>query len=153
MTIPALIAAIISKHKDYGIAVHNAAPVKDIEALEKAIGFRLPNDFKEFYSICDGLECTEDIFRMIPISEIIDDRANKMLHQFHFAEYMIYSDMWTLRSKGSGSYEIFNEGEEEIIMTQHLTEFLERFLNGGVFEKGGLYDWQEEIKYVNNRNK
>ena len=64
---------------------------------------------------------------------------------FHFSEYMIYSDMWGLRVLNSNQYEIFNDGLN-ITLTSSLSEFLQRFLYGNVFETGGLYDWQNELK-------
>ena len=54
--------------------------------------------------------------------------------------------MWSLRKTGNADYEIFNTGDVEIVLTSSLHEFLQRFLQGTVFEKDGLYDWQEKLK-------
>jgi hypothetical protein len=43
---------------------------------------------------------------------------------------------------------LINKGD--IILTNSFTEFLRRFLRGGVFETGGLYDWRDEIIKLNS---
>jgi hypothetical protein len=137
-----LILAIQQKHKKNGITFNRPASQAEINEFEKIIGWKLPADFREFYSICNGFECTEDLFNMTSLVNIRDYGKN----WFHFAEYMIYSDMWSLRKKDDGGYEIFNQGVFNTIFTSSLQEFLETFLRGGVLEKGGLYDWHEELK-------
>lgn len=146
MTMREVISAIELKHKESGITINPPACELDIHSFEKKIGFELPADFKEFYSICNGFECTEDIFKMISLDYALTYQQDYGKDWFHFAEYMIYSDMWSLRRKEDGTYEIFNKGEVEVILTSYLQEFLKRFLQGNVFEKGGLYDWHEELK-------
>ena len=148
MTIKEVISAIKQKHREYGITLNPPASALEIENFEKQSGFKLPEDFKEFYSICNGFECTEDIFRMIPIDEVLRRKGDYGNNWFHFAEYMIYSDMWSLRKRDDGEFEIFNKGEIEVVLTSSLQEFLERFLQGDVFGKGGLYDWHEEKKLL-----
>lgn len=142
----ALINSIASKHKKDGIDVNPPAKLSEIENFEKRIGFKLPDDFKNFYLIANGFECNEDIFKFINIDEILGNESNYGLDWFYFSEYMIYSDMWGLRlSKSNKEYEIFNASYPEKAMTYSLAEFLERFLRGNVFEEGGLYDWQNEL--------
>ncbi|MCS4224635.1 hypothetical protein M2408_000715 [Sphingobacterium sp. BIGb0165] len=58
---------------------------------------------------------------------------------------MIYSDMWGLRYLGDSRYEIFNATDPTIGMTSSLTEFLQHFLEGNVFDPGGLYKWHQEL--------
>jgi len=141
-----VIAAIYQKHKDYGITLNPPASEQEIQEFERKIGFSLPVDFKEFYSICNGFECTEDIFKMVSLEDALLHEQDYGKNWFYFADYMIYCDTWSLRKKDNGRYEIFNRGETEIVLTTSLLEFLERFLQGNVFDKGGLYDWQEELK-------
>jgi cell wall assembly regulator SMI1 len=62
MTIKELILAIAEKHSEAGITVNLPASSDDILRFEGKIGFSLPNDFREFYSICNGFSCEEDIF-------------------------------------------------------------------------------------------
>jgi hypothetical protein len=140
-----LIDSIKKKHQVAGIDIFPSAPLSRILSFEKAIGFALPSDFKEFYSICDGFSCNEDIFNMISLGEIMEYQEHYGNNWFHFSEYMIYSDMWGLRVLNSNQYEIFNDGLN-ITLTSSLSEFLQRFLYGNVFETGGLYDWQNELK-------
>ena len=145
MTVREIIAAIYRKHKDYGITLHPPASDLRVQKFGEKLGFSLPADFKEFYSICNGFECTEDIFKMVSLEDALRHVQDYGKNWFDFAEYMIYSDMWSLRSKDDGKYEIFNKGETEVVLTTSLQEFLERFLQGNVFEEGGLYDWHEKL--------
>lgn len=136
-----IISAIAQKHKESGITINPPASESDIDRFEKKIGFELPADFKQFYSICNGFECNENIFRMISLDSALKYPQDYGSDWFHFAEYMIYSDVWSLRRKDDGTYEIFNKEANEAILTSSLQEFLIRFLKGNVFKKGGLYDW------------
>lgn len=148
MTMREVIAAIYQKHKDYGITLNPPATELEIRDFEKKLGFSLPADFKEFYSICNGLECTEDIFKMVSLQDALLHDQDYGKNWFHFADYMIYCDMWSLRRRDDGGYEIINRGETELVLTSSLLEFLERFLQGNVFEKGGLYEWHDELKFT-----
>jgi len=142
-----IIEAIANKQKLLGgCLLHPPATLNEIAEFESQLGFELPPDFVEFYSICNGFECTDDIFTMIPLQNVLRHKNDFGKNWLHFAEYMIYSDMWSLKKLTDNQYLIINRGENEIGLTSSLTEFLQRFLQGGVFEKGGLYDWHEEIK-------
>jgi hypothetical protein len=141
-----IILAIEQKHKESGIIIKSPVAGPEIQNFERQIGFELPPDFKEFYSICNGFECTEDIFRMVSIEEALKYEQDYGKNWFHFAEYMIYSDMWSLRKTDTGNYEIFNKSDTEVVLTPSLHKFLQRFLQGNVFEKGGLYDWHDDLK-------
>jgi hypothetical protein len=146
MTIENIIQQIVDRHKGRGIHINPPATLAEISAFEKQVGFALPADFVEFYSICNGFGCTEDIFNIAPLSEIRCYPQDHGANWFYFSEYMIYSDMWGLRLTDSGNYEIFNGSYPTTPMTSSLKEFLSRFLQGDVFEPGGLYDWHEELK-------
>ena len=140
-----LIEKIHKKNKLEGIKINKPATNTDIQKVEAKLGFELPNDFKELYSICNGFECTDDIFNFIKTSEIAERKDDYGDNWFYFAEYMIYSDMWGVRILNSTSYEIFNGSYTKPILTTSLREFLEHFEKGNVFEKGGLYEWQEQL--------
>ena len=140
-----LIAAIKSRHRIRGIYVYEPATPEQIDWFEKRIGFELPADFKQFYSICNGFGCTEDIFNMLQLSTILEYQKDYGSNWFYFSEYMIYSDMWGVRITSEGQYEIFNGSFPDRPLTSTLTEFLSRYLNGEVFDPGGLYEWQEEL--------
>ncbi len=139
-----LIEAIIAKHRNYSIDVYAAATPAAIIAFEQRIGFALPEDFKTFYRYCNGFGCTEDIFNMTALEEIPGYPDNYGDNWFIFAEYMIYSECWALRCTGTGAYEIFNTGYPDVVLTHSLFIFLEHFLQGNVFEPGGLYTLQEK---------
>ncbi len=144
-TINSLLAAIVEKHREEGITVSPAAKPAAIDAFEKRIGFALPEDFKAFYSCCNGFACEEDWFMMTELEDITRHTQNLGEHWFVFSEYLTYCDGWGLRYTDTGQYEIFNWSYPEITMTDSLVVFLERFLQGNVFDPGGLYDWQQEL--------
>jgi hypothetical protein len=142
-------------YKELGITLYNPATLEIIAALENAKGIKLPDEIKTFYKFCNGFESEEDMFRIIPIEEIIDnikDRETYMTNpkDLHFAEYMIYCDMWTLNINplDNNDYKIYNMTETVVTLTTSFTEFLEVFLNKGVFE--GLYNWRENIQRLTN---
>ena len=137
-----IIYTIFNKHTPAGVRLNAPVLPKHIANFERRTRFNLPEDFVTFYSICNGFECDEDLFNMIPLSDIIDYGTD----WFYFAEYMIYADMWAVRLIGDGKYEIFNDGCPDIVLTRSLEGFLSSVLKGNVFEKGGLYDWLEELK-------
>ncbi|MCB0396259.1 MAG: SMI1/KNR4 family protein [Flavobacteriales bacterium] len=145
MNIKELVNAITQRHSSGGIEVNPPAEISDIAEFEKNTNFVLPADFREFYLTCNGFECTEDLFNMIPINTTRQPSRDFGNNWFYFAEYMINSDMWGLRHTTNGNYEIFNGSFPEIAMTSSLSEFLQRFLKGNIFEAGGLYDWQNEL--------
>ena len=145
MKINQIIDLIKQKHHVNGIDINPPATLLDITEFERQMGFLLPTDFKEFYLICNGFSCNEDIFDMIPLEDIRRHQENFGNNWFYFSEYMIYADMWGLRLIRQGKYEIFNGSFPDKSMTSSLTEFLQRFLLGNVFETGGLYEWQEEL--------
>lgn len=143
-----LIKAIIEKHKKDGIDINPGAMLSEINTFEQKIGFPLPPEFRRFYLLCNGFGCNEDIFNIAALSEIIDRSDFYGDNWFYFSEYMICSDMWGLRYLGDSRYEIFNAIHPSIGMTSSLTEFLQHFLEGNVFDPGGLYDWHQELGIV-----
>ena len=146
MAIKNIIELIANKHKHSGIELNAPATLADIFAFERQLKFFLPADFVEFYTTCNGFSCNEDIFNMVPLTEIRCYPQDYGANWFYFSEYMIYSDMWGLRLTDNGKYEIFNGGYPAKPMTSSLEEFLDRYLKGNVFEPGGLYDWHDELK-------
>ena len=152
MSIRELINQIALKHEGK-VDIHPPAKLQDFELFRKTTGINLPLDFLEFYSTCNGFSCVEDTFQMKPIAEMIDYPEKFGPDWVHFADYLINSDMWTLRTHKNETYEILNWGlKGEIILTGNLSEFLERYLEGDVFDKGGLYDWQEAVFLKTNAN-
>jgi hypothetical protein len=141
-----LLNSIAQKHQSSGIEIRPPVTSSDIAEFEHKVGFYLPPDFREFYRICNGFFCNEDLFNMVSLADIPQHTQDHGDHWFYFSEYMIYSDMWGLRLTPGGQYEIFNGSYPDISMTSSLAVFLERFLKGNVFDPGGIYEWQEELK-------
>lgn len=129
------------KNAPYGFKILNPASDDKILELENKIGFKLPEDFIHFYSLCNGFECHKDIFNFLSIDTILanDDYGH---HWFVFAEYMIYSDSWGLRKNTNGDFEFFNSAQT--ISSHSILEFLKYFSQGNLFEKGGIYEWEEK---------
>ncbi|WP_394677448.1 SMI1/KNR4 family protein [uncultured Sphingobacterium sp.] len=140
-----LITAIKQKHEKDGIDIYPGAMLSEIDTFEQKIGFPLSDEFRRFYLLCNGFGCNEDIFNIIPLAGIMEYANNYGDNWFYFSEYMIYSDIWGLRYLGDCRYEIFNAIHPTIALTSSLTEFLQRFLKGNVFDPGGLYQWHQEL--------
>lgn len=147
-----LIEAIAKKHAWFKVAPKGAVPVVNppatpeaIAAFEKKVGFQLPDDFREFYSFCNGFGVDEDIFNMNSLEDVLSYESHYGENWFHFAEYMINSEMWTVRIKPSGAYEIIYD-TENLVLTGSLNEFLSHFLEGNVFDYGGLMYWSNNLK-------
>ena len=146
MNINDIITRIKEHQQELGLTLYASASDEKIAHAEAILKLTFPEDFKTFYKFCNGLESDGDLFRIVPLEEIIDNEKNKSLlpHQFHIAEYMDYCDMWTLDvNTSASSYSIFNEAEDVVTLTDSFALFLERFLDKGIFE--GLCDWRTEI--------
>ena len=138
----------IDKNKaKLGFTLNAKATENEIANFEKN-KIHLPDDLKTFYSFSNGLETDEDLFRIIPLKEIIENGHDEYLinpTSFHIAEYLIYCEMWTIDIdlENRNNYRIYNKSEEIVILTNSFAEFLVRFINGGIYD--GLYKWQVEI--------
>jgi len=132
----------------FELTLHPRASEALIQKVEHFYGVTLPDDFKTLYRFTDGFEIDEDILNMIPLQEMISHKnADKSIW---IAEYMIYSEMWELEidSDNFNDYSILADDMDhgKIALTHSVAEFVGRCLKGGVFEKGGLYHWKDEIK-------
>lgn len=150
-SIKEIIEKLKRNYKELGITLFNPATFEIIAELENTIGIQLPDEIITFYKFCNGFESEEDMFRIIPLEEIIENIRIRKTYitnpkDFHFAEYMLYCDMWTLNinPQNKNDYKIYNMAETDINLTNSFGDFLEVFLNKGVFE--GLYEWKENIK-------
>lgn len=146
-----IISRIKANKDELGITLFAPASSKEIAHFESAMHVKLPDDFVEFYSFTNGFESEENMFRIIPLDEIIDnlkapDTYTVQPTDFHFAEYLIYSDMWTININPveKNDYNIYNKAENVIRLTNSFAEFLDTFLNGDVFD--GLYEWRKRIE-------
>ncbi|MDQ2793909.1 MAG: SMI1/KNR4 family protein [Bacteroidota bacterium] len=156
MNIEEVIATIKAGPND--ITLYPGAGNSLIKEFEQQMQFKLPADLKAFYQCCNGFESAEDLFRIVPLDEILeriswDKRANRMSelksNQFYLAEYLIYCDTWTIEIDliEMGSYKIISDVNTcvETALTHSFAEFLVRFLTGGVFDENGLYKWGEAM--------
>ncbi len=154
MNIGEVIATIKAGPND--ITLYPGAENSLIEEFEQQMQFKLPDDLKTFYQCCNGFESAEDLFRLVPLDEVLeriswdkrDNRINELKpNQFYLAEYLIYCDMWTIEIDliEAGSYKIISDVNTrvETVLTHSFAEFLVRFLTGGVYDESGLYKWGE----------
>lgn len=137
-----ILKLIETKNLPSGFKILPPASTHKIIELENKIGFKLPDDFIQFYSVCNGFECTEDIFNFLSIDKILvnKDYGNDW---FLFAEYMIYSDSWGLRKTTDGQFIFFTS--EQDIPSSSLIDFLKAFSKGNIFEKDRIYQWAEKV--------
>lgn len=151
MTITDIKAELSTNLSSYDITLYPPASNEDLLIFERKLGCPMPEDLKTFYLFCNGFESAEDLFRIIPLSEIADDLSRYKPNCFAFAEYMIYCDMWEIEINPSNSdeYWISNHGLVFRHLTSSLGEFLNRFLTKGVFGDGGLYTWHDEADVQN----
>jgi len=129
-----------------GIELNNPATKSEIDFFENS-RIKLPQDFKTLYNFSNGFETDEDLFRLIPLNEIIENGNDDYCigeTSFHFAEYMIYSDMWTVEINLNDieNYKVYNKADNVVYLTNSLAEFLYVFLNKGIYD--GLYQWRED---------
>jgi hypothetical protein len=149
MTIQSAIEQLQNYKGPTGLSLHPGADDTMLQAVENTYNITLPDDFKEFYRFADGFETDEDIFNMIPLKYIIENKHRKGGAAFYIAEYMIYSDMWQLEinPNNCNDYKIIIWANyNKLVLTNSLGEFISRFLKGGVFGTGGLYEWQDEVE-------
>jgi hypothetical protein len=149
MSIKEAIEQLRTYESELGLTLHEGADEFRFILLENAYNITLPDDFKVLYRFTDGFETVEDMFNMIPLDEIIDNKNRHNGDPLYIAEYMIYSDMWQLEinQDDQNDYKIIVESNyNKLVLTHSLAEFIGRFLKGGVFGPGGLQDWQEEVE-------
>ena len=146
-----IISRLDSEHVRLDIELHQGATEASIAAFESRMGILLPEDFKAFYRFTDGFDTNDDLFRMIPLADIITEQLTGSPYNpsgkgnFNFAEYMIYVEMWavTIKDPTRNAYSIFDT-RHDTTLTDSLAEFLERWLAKGVME--GLSAWGEEVR-------
>lgn len=146
------IQSALEQLKEYSrngiIRLHSGASEAMLKEAEIIYGKVWPEDFRTLYRFSNGFETDEDLFNMVRIDEIIENKK-QYSDDLYIAEYMIYSDRWGLdiSLQNPNDYQITNltRSGTTITLTRALAEFIHRFVQGGVFEAGGLYDWHEEI--------
>lgn len=147
-----LLEELVKAGTDFYIPATGAS----IGIFENICQLKLPADLKEFYQCCNGFgPDVKDQFQVLPLTEatmeLIQCGKGKRGSRFVLAEYMLYCDWWEveLTPTTETSYHIVNAGHRSgipLVLTHSIEEFLARYLAGGVFGKGGLYEWHEEIE-------
>ncbi|WP_158826739.1 SMI1/KNR4 family protein [Mucilaginibacter lacusdianchii] len=150
MTIDNIINHLKDNLAQTDIRLFAAAGNNLISSFEQGLSLKLPDDVKQFYKFANGFASAEDQFRIIPLEEIIDQTRRHLPNVISIAEYMVYCDVWHIEVNAANynDYHIFNIGRhsETVVLSHSFAEFLHRFLQGGVFETGGLYDWYDEVR-------
>ena len=130
-----------------GLSLTRPATRDEIKSLEAHIGHPVPREIRDFYTFCNGFETLDYLFRVIPLHEALQTVQQSRDRIIDFAEYMIYSDTWTLEILNEEQYVITNANHKtgEVILTNSIPEFLERYFDGhGLFGENGLYGWYED---------
>ncbi len=152
MTIDSVIDFLQRHLDETDITLNQSASEESIEQFEKSTGIILPNDVKQFYRFANGFESEEDLFNIVSLEYLVDDRTGNI----YLAEYLVYCDMWCLEINPANVNDYLittlSAKEERIILTNSFAEFLTRFLKGGVFGNNGLYAWADEVNKAVNEN-
>ncbi|WP_121812552.1 SMI1/KNR4 family protein [Mucilaginibacter kameinonensis] len=131
------------------ITLYAGATDLEIYEFEISAGVKLPDDIRQFYQFTNGFMSDEDLFRIVPLNELIHSNS------LYIAEFLIYSDLWELiiNPAANNCYEITctDKDQNSLVLTTSFFEFLQHFLIGGVFEKDGLYDWTNAIAAKNRK--
>ena len=133
-----------------GLSLNARVTRNELKSLEAHIGHPIPTEISDFYSFCNGFETLDYLFRVIPLQEALQSVQRSSDKKIDFAEYMIYSDTWTLEILNEEQYVITNANHKtgKVILTNSIPEFLEKYFDGqGLFGENGLYKW-----YENKRN-
>lgn len=87
MTIQEAINQLQAYQGPYELTLHPGAGEDLLTAVESAYGITLPDDFKALYRFSDGFETDEDIFNMIPLTEIRNNKDRDS--PLYIAEYSL----------------------------------------------------------------
>ncbi|MEO6520136.1 MAG: SMI1/KNR4 family protein [Mucilaginibacter sp.] len=147
MDIPNIINYLKTHLDQTDITLNPGASQELIARFEEARNSKLPDDIRLFYEFSNGFNSKEDDFNIVPLEDLADITYHEELF---IAQFLIYCDAWELEIdlNNPDSYGIFviQNDSSKIVLTNSFAEFLQRFLNGGLYGKGGLYDWAEELQ-------
>lgn len=130
----------------------SSKPLKEIELIERERNLKLPNDFKEFYSIVNGMidlypnEFDEEGFLFYPVNAILSANSEflncNLINKdkiFIFAEYMHKSWWYGFEFKERNEYiiGIISDSSSFKPVTNSLVEFIELYLENS----HKLYDY------------
>ncbi len=152
MTIESVIDFLQRHIDETDITLKQSAGAELIKQFETSTGVMLPNDIKQFYRFTNGFESEEDLFNIVSLDEIVDNKTGNI----YLAEYLVYCDMWRLEINPANVNDylitVVSSKSEKVILTNSFAEFLNRFLKGGVFGDNGLYAWEDEVNKAGNGN-
>jgi hypothetical protein len=145
-----IIAYLQSNAAKTGIMLNPGADAELIKQFEGIYNIKLPDDIRQFYEFSNGFESVDNhIFNLVTLENMIYDKEKYNEPHIWIAEYLIYSDTWELLidPQDHNKYQIINSnhGDEGITLTHSIAKFLKHFIEGGLFEKNGLYDWYNEL--------
>jgi SMI1 / KNR4 family (SUKH-1) len=114
MAISDIVENLSTNLTSYDITLYPPASEQKLIIFERQLNCPLPDDIKAIYLFCNGFESAEDLFRIIPLEEIAERLSEFKPNCFHFAEYMIYCDMWEIEINPSNpnEYWISNQGTD-----------------------------------------
>ena len=132
-----------------GITLYPQATELEIFDFEQAISVKIPEELRRLYTYSNGFISEEDLFRIIPLDEILkwrDIERSQERVDFVIAEYMIYCDSWWVKidRTNPNTYLIYQVDHPDNPLTNSIAEFLAVFMTGGVFGSEGLYEWAEQ---------
>ncbi|QKJ32688.1 SMI1/KNR4 family protein [Mucilaginibacter mali] len=151
INIDEIINYLRENHTEISIELKPGASAELIMQVEEIYKLKLPDDVRKFYEFTNGFELLDDhIFNIISLEDIIDNKTQYNDAYINIAEYLIYSDVWSLiiDPADHNNYQITNSdhtNNKEITLTKSLADFLHHFIIGGLFEKEGLYHWYNEL--------
>jgi cell wall assembly regulator SMI1 len=121
-----------------------------IRKVEEMYGIILPKDIKQFYKFTNGFDTYDWLFNLISMEDMIDQKVKYKYNDesLPLAEYMTYAETWHLEVNPHhpDKYNIIIfDGKSNIILTHSLAEFIQRFLDGGLFGENGLCHWAEQL--------
>ncbi|MCR5888610.1 SMI1/KNR4 family protein [Hymenobacter sp. J193] len=159
VSLPHLLQQIRDARERLDVCFHDESQ-HHMAKVEAKLGRQLPEEIRAFYLQCPGFWTNDCLFRVLSMSDILTEierpaAPNTNLH-FPIADYMIFSDVWevVLDEENPARYVIVNSNhhtEESVVLTDSLYEFVNKFLEGGIFggEEGeGLYGWRERLKIL-----
>ena len=136
---------LIQQWQGEDILLFAGATEEEFAFLENCLGLKLPEDFRYFYALANGMERNMDkyMFCLWPLTEIADravhypKTASGKTELIPFGDFLIDSHRYLLKTDGSGSYHITSENDLEERLADCFAHFIQRYLS----EPQNLYLW------------
>jgi hypothetical protein len=106
------VQTVVSKWKTEGVKINDGASLTDIEALESALDFKFPYDFKDFYLAINGfkdLDWQEHMFYFWPLERILEE-FNESLDKnvVGFCDFLIASHYIGFMKNRVGIFKLYS---------------------------------------------